>query len=243
MGQFLLALALACAALGQQNQPSQQPAPEEHPAPAEPPTPAEQSANVFNVLIDRFAFRESLNFGYTEWFQIRPTRHPRWSILGPDIGFLFFGDIGRYREMYLGAGFEVSPTRWLVIDNEVDLEQATGPDAHGNLWYVAWTRFELQLPRRVAAETVLFPYMPLNGGPFQLVIERSKLEYRGFKHVSFGGGYAGNRNFSRGDWQHKPFATITWKTEHEGQFEFWLQRLPNNGYQFQGRHMISWHSH
>jgi len=202
----------------------------------------EQPARVFNVFIDRFGFLGEVNYGYSEWFQMRPTRSPKWSLVAPDVGMIFFGDIGRYREFYVGGGFEFRPTEALTIDHEADFDQATGADGHGKIWYQPWTRFAYQFPQQFVSEVVVIPYVPLNGGATQFVLERSKVEYTGFRHFNVGAGYAAYQDFSFTPWQNKPFAALTWKSPNLGQFEVWFQALPNSGFQFQSRHVFTWKS-
>jgi hypothetical protein len=202
----------------------------------EPPKP------VLNIFIDRAGFMRDLNYGYAEWFQIRGTKHPKWSIIAPDVGIIFFDNAGRYREFFVGAGIEVQPTAALTIDHEAYFEQATGIDSHGKSWYVPWTRVGYHFPKKFVSEVVFFPYVPLNGGTKQFILERSKLEYTGFKHFNFGGGYGAYQDFTFTHWQSKPFATMTLKTAHLGNFEFWVQAFPHDGMQIQYRHAFAWRS-
>jgi hypothetical protein len=228
MGRLLLPLVAVCCAWAQDG---------------EAPTVANaESAKVLNVFIGRVGFFGGVNYGYTEWFEARDTRHPKWSLLGPDVGAIFFGDIGRYREFFLGAGFEVRPTMALTIDHEIEFDQATGPDGHSKTWYTPWTRVAYQFPGQWASELVFFPYFPLNGGTTQLVIERSRLWYGGFRHFNIGGGYAAYQDFTRTNWENKPFAMLTWKSQSFGHVEMWFQVLPDAGFQFQVRHLLTWHS-
>jgi hypothetical protein len=104
--------------------------------------------------------------------------------------------LGRYREFFFGGGFEFKPTEALTIDHEPDFDLATGVDGHGKIWYQPWTRFVYQFPKQVVSEVVFFPYIPLNGGTTQFVLERSKLEYEGFRHFNVGAGYAAYKDFS-----------------------------------------------
>ncbi len=155
---------------------------------------------------------------------------------------IFFDNVGRYREIFVGAGFEVRPWESLTIDHEWYYDQATGPDGHGKAWLQPWTRVELKLPHHVVSETVVFPYIPLNGGSTQFVLERSKLEYQGFKYFSFGGGYGAYKDFTYTDYLNRPFASVTAKTKKYGDFEFWIQAMPGSTFQIQVRHAIAWHS-
>ena len=90
----------------------------------------EPPARGFNVFIDRFGLFRGLNYGYSEWFEVRPTRSAK--------------------------GFEFKATEALTIDHEPDFDQATSPDGHGKIWYQLWTRFVYQFPKQVASEVVFF---------------------------------------------------------------------------------------
>src|ERR1700686_1207255 len=95
---------------------------------------------------------------------------------------------------------------------------------------------------KLCQRSFFFPYIPLNGGTTQFVLERSKVEYKGFRHFNVGAGYAAYKDFSLTAWQNKPFASLTWKSPNLGQFEVWFQALPDNGFQFQSPHMFTWKS-
>jgi hypothetical protein len=198
---------------------------------------------VRNIFQDRMGFLVDINYGFVQWLQIRKTSHPKWSVIGPDIGMIFFNNIGGYRELWIGAGFEIRPVAPLTIDHEAYFEQATGPDGHGKTWYLPWTRVQYNFPKKFVAESAFFPYLPLNGGNTQFVIERAKLEYRGLNRFNFGGGYGAHQTFNATQWQSRPFATATLKTEHLGNFEVWVQAFSHDGFQLQYRHSLAWHTH
>ena len=129
----------------------------------------------------------------------------------------------------------------MAIDNEFIFDQASGPDAHGKNWYVGWTRVANKYSSKWASEVVFYPYLPFNGGSTQFYLDRSKIEYTGFKHFNIGPGYSGRWNSVTNVWQNRPYLSITFKTRSHGRFEWWIQRLPNNDVQFYYRHTISWH--
>jgi hypothetical protein len=100
---------------------------------AEPAT-SDHPKPVLNVWLNRNGFLASENFIYSEWFQIRPTKHPKWSLILPDIGFIAFNDIGQYREGFAGGGVEVYVTKALTIDEEAYWVQSSGPSSAGKFW-------------------------------------------------------------------------------------------------------------
>jgi hypothetical protein len=210
--------------------------------PVAPPATTEDAKPVLNIFIDRVGFGKDVNYGYAEWFQIRGTKHPKWSVILPDVGMIFFDDIQGYRELFVGAGLEVQVTKALTLDHEAYYDQATGPAAHGKAYYQPWTRVGYDFPHHVISETVAFPYIPLNGGHTQFVLERAKLEYTGFNRFNFGGGIGMFQEFGLTDLQDKPFVTVTVKTKQYGNFEFWIQAMPGDTFQIQYRHAIAWHS-
>ena len=214
-----------------------------HCASAQDPAPATPNAKpVVNLWLNRNGFLAKENYIYSEWFQIHPTRHPKWALLLPDIGLVAFNDIGHYREVFVGGGLEIYPTKALTIDEEGYWVQSSGPDSAGKFFYMPWTRIEYDFPKRWVTETVLFPYIPLNGGPTMLIWERSKLQFNGFKRFNVGAGYASRQDFTHGIRDNRPFATVTLKTAHLGDFEVWVQKFPGSSVQLQLRHSMVWHT-
>jgi hypothetical protein len=205
------------------------------PAPSDPKP-------VVNVLFNRNGFLANENYIFSEWFQTRPTKHPKFSLIFPDVGLVAFSDIGHYREMFVGGGVEIYPNHTLTIDEEGYFAQSSGPDSAGKFWYVAWTRVHYDFPRHWVTDNVFFPYIPLNGGIRQFVWERSKLEYAGFRHFNVGAGYAAHADFTHGTWENKPFVTVTFKTRHAGNFEVWAQKFPSHSVQLQVRHSLVWNT-
>ena len=67
-------------------------------------------------------------------------------------------------------------------------------------------------------------------------IERMKLERKIASHWKAGAGLGGYK-FADKAWSHRPFLTTTVSTRW-GDWELWLQRLPQNKLQFQIRYAI-----
>jgi hypothetical protein len=197
---------------------------------------------VVNIWLNRNGFLANESFIYSEWFQIRPTKHPKWSLIVPDVGLVAFNDIGHYREVFVGGGVEIYPTRALTIDEEAYWVQSSGPSSAGKFWYMPWTRVEYDFPRRWVAENVFFPYIPLNGGSTRFVWERSKLQYEGFKHFNVGAGYGAFADLTQAIWQNEPFASVTFKTQRLGNFEVWVQKFSSDSVRLQFRHSFAWHT-
>ncbi len=182
------------------------------------------------VLLVRGGFRAgNFTHRYVEVFQERG----RW--IYPDIGYIDFGNAGRYREFFIGAGGVVFTSRHLTLVEEGFIQQATGPLAEGATYFVPFSLAALRFGQKISGEVVYFPYLPLNdAGRVQHILERAKLEYD-FKYLKAGGGYGAYR-FGDSSWQNKPFLTTTLKAGRMGNFEFWLQRLPGNHAQVQFRY-------
>ena len=204
--------------------------------------PASESKPVLNIWLNRVGFLVNENYVYSEWFQIRPTKHPKWSVILPDVGGIGFSNIGQYREVFAGGGVELYPTRALTIDEEAYWVQSSGPSSAGKFWYMPWTRVQYDFPKHWVTENVFFPYIPLNGGTEQFIWERSKLQYTGFKHWDVGAGYGALQNVTHDTWQNRPFVTVTFKTQHVGNFEAWVQKFPRDSVQLQFRHSLVWHT-
>ena len=204
--------------------------------------PVPEPKPVLNIWLNRNGFLASENFIYSEWFQVRPTKHPKWSLILPDVGFIAFDNIGHYREAFAGGGVEVLPTKALTIDEEAYFVQSSGPSSAGKFWYMPWTRVQYDFPKEWVTENVFFPYIALNGGATRFVWERSKLQYEGFKYFNFGAGYAAVADFGPPTWHNEPFSTLTFKTRHAGNFEVWVQKFPNHSVRLQFRHSFVWHT-
>jgi hypothetical protein len=76
-------------------------------------------------------------------------------------------------------------------------------------------------------ETSYFAYVPLSdAATAQHLLERAKLEYD-FARFKLGAGYSAYR-FGGEAWRHKPFITGTLKAAMLGNFELWVQRVPDD---------------
>ena len=204
-------------------------------------TAPEEVKPVLNIFVDRAGFLKDFNYAYVEFLQIR-NLNSRWSVIAPDIGLLVFHNLNDYQELFVGVAIEFRATKSLTIDHEVYFTQTTGPDSRHKAYYQPWTRVEYKFPKSLVLESVAFPYIPLNGGTIQFVMERTKLEYTGFKRFNFGGGFGAYQDFTFTNFQSKPFATVTLKTHDYGNFEIWVQAVPHDGVQIQYRHTLVWHS-
>jgi len=170
------------------------------------------------------------NYHFAEVFQVRR----RW--IYPDIGYVDFGH-NNYREFFVGGGYEVLKGKHISAAAELLYEQATGPFTHNDRWLVPWTIMQFHITPRLGGEASYFAYAPLTSTAIvQHVLERSKLEYRVKSHWKIGAGYAGKKTENT-PWQNKPFLTTTFITK-AGDFEFWLQRLPQNILQIQVRYKL-----
>jgi hypothetical protein len=170
------------------------------------------------------------NYHFAEVFQIRH----RW--IYPDIGYVDFGH-NNYREFFAGGGYEVLKRKRINASLELLYEQATGPSTRNDRWLVPWTIMQYHLTPKLGGEASYFAYAPLSSKTIvQHVLERSKLEYRIRNHWKIGAGYAGKKA-ENSPWQNKPFLTTTFITK-AGDWEFWLQRLPQNILQVQVRYKL-----
>lgn len=166
---------------------------------------------------------------YFEVFQARG----KW--IYPDIGYVDFGS-GRYREIYIGGGRTLVDSNRVTLIEELYFDQAFGPDAKNARYLQPWTLFQFRFAPKVMSEIVCFPYLPLNrSARVQYVLEHAKLEYSLAKNWKVGGGYGGYK-YGNDSWQHKPLLTTTLSTR-AGEFEFWLQKMPN-GAQVQLRYLL-----
>jgi hypothetical protein len=156
---------------------------------------------------------------YAEFLQIRD----RW--IYPDIGYVDFGH-NNYREFFIGGGRTLIENKFVEWEQELEFVQATGPAAGSARYLQPWSMLRLRYTPRVTSEIVYFPYLPLNKtAGFHQVLERAKTEYRVQKHWKIGAGYAG-KDQPGTRWINKPFLTTTISSP-AGDFEFWLQRIPN----------------
>jgi hypothetical protein len=162
----------------------------------------------------------------------------RW--IYPDVGYIDFAAAGKYREIFAGAGAMLLNSKRFTVIEEGFIDQTTGPASKGATYFQPWTYVGCRLTKKIASETVYFPYLPLNkAGRIQHVLERAKLEY-GFKHLKVGGGY-GAYKFGDDKWQNKPFVTTTLKAGRFGNIELWLQKMPQGHAQVQIRYAKVFH--
>ena len=160
--------------------------------------------------------------------------HGRW--IAPDVYYIDFGS-NLYREVGAGGGATLFHSSRFAAQAEAYIDQALGPASRSALYLVPYVQLNYRFSSRVAAETVYFPYFPLNqAGRIQNVLERAKVEYL-FSRLKIGAGYGG---YQAGDqnWQNKPFLTATLRGRALGDLEFWLQRLPGNRFQAQVRYHL-----
>jgi hypothetical protein len=133
-----------------------------------------------------------------------------------------------YREFFIGGGRTLYEGKWASWDQELLYVQGTGPAAGSARYLQPWTMVRFFFTPKLSSETVYFAYFPISdSAKFHHVIERAKLEYALKRHWKIGAGYAG-LNFPGEPWQSRPLITTTILTK-EGDFEFWLQRIPGGG--------------
>ena len=182
------------------------------------------------VAIARVAFKETTAFRFVEVFH----DSGRWVF--PDLGYIDYGNAGDYREFFAGLGRTLVKSPGVTVVGEVYYLQAAGEASGSAKYLMPWVLAAFRTRHRIQGEAVYFPYLPLNT-PAQLqhVVERAKLEYA-LPCFKFGGGYGAYQ--ARGiEWQHRPFATVTVTPPRLGDFEFWVQRVPGRGAQFQIRYL------
>jgi hypothetical protein len=195
------------------------------------PPPAPETTT---VLLARHGQRLQLpstaTFHYLELFQIRR----KWVF--PDLGYIDFGR-NDYRELFVGGGYTLYEGKHFSLIEEMFFVQASGSAANQARYVMPWTMIQYRLTNKLSGEAVYFPYLPLNkSGREQHVLERMKLERKIASHWKAGAGLGGYK-FADEAWSHRPFLTTTVSTRW-GDWEFWLQRLPQNKPQFQIRYAI-----
>lgn len=198
------------------------------------PTPAPASSHApTDIVVVRGseALQSPHVMGYrmVEWAQLRSI----WLL--PDIGYYDTGN-GKDQLWFVGGGIDL-PKPHVEWSEEIYVAQAAGPEAHNERSMWLWTVFEFNLRKRLTAELVCYPTLPLNRSQdWGFDIDRGKLEWAVKPHWLIGPGYSGTSFSSKSSWQSKPFATVTRKTG-TGNYEFWLQRIPG-GTQAQFRYML-----
>ena len=170
------------------------------------------------------------NYHFTEAFQVRRG----W--IYPDIGYVDFGH-NNYREFFVGGGDTFYKGAHFTAIGELFYEQGLGPAARSARWIVPWTELQYRITPKLGGEIVYFAYAPLNStAKVEHIFDRGKLEYRIRSRWKIGAGYSG-KIIENSAWQNKPFLTTTLSTS-AGDFEFWLQRLPQNAIQIQVRYKL-----
>ena len=170
------------------------------------------------------------NYRLLEWNQQRG----RW--IAPDIGYYDDGYFG-HQLWFAGGGAELLHRKRLVWSEELYLYQAVGKGTRNERGFWFWTVFDFNLHRRLTAEVVVYPTLPLDQAQnWGFDIDRSKLEWQIGRNWRIGPGYAGTSFGSHSDWESRPFATAT-RSAGVHSVELWLERY-QNGAQMQVRYML-----
>jgi hypothetical protein len=194
-------------------------------------SPAETTTVVLAREGQRFPPQSTSTLHYLEAFQVRHG----WVL--PDVGYIDFGH-SDYREVFVGGGYTLYDGKHFSLVEEGLFTQASGSSAHQARYIVPWTMVQYHLTEKLGGEAVYFPYIPLNdSGRKQHVLERAKLERKIANRWKAGAGLGGYK-FGDDTWSNRPFVTTTVSTRW-GDWEFWLQRLPENKAHFQIRYAIA----
>jgi hypothetical protein len=178
----------------------------------------------------RFLAQSTATLHYLEAFQIRH----KWVL--PDVGYIDFGH-SDYREVFMGGGYTFYDGKRISLIGEMFFVQASGTGANKARYVMPWTMIQYRLTEKLGGEAVYFPYIPVNeSGRAQHVLERAKLERKIAGRWKAGAGLGGYK-FADQSWSNRPFITTTVSTRW-GDWELWLQRLPENKPQFQIRYAI-----
>jgi hypothetical protein len=190
------------------------------------PIPAQAQAT---VAIARIAVKDTPTFRYAQVFHDTGT----WVL--PDLGYIDYGS-GDYREFFAGGGRTLVKSSTITLIGELYFLQSAGEASGSARYLLPWVLFAFRSPpQNILGEAVYFPYVPLNAsGQRQHVLERAKVEYA-FDRLKVGAGY-GAYEARRVGWQHRPFVTMTVSPPKVGDFEVWLQRIPDRGVQLQLRY-------
>jgi hypothetical protein len=165
-----------------------------------------------------------------EWDQQRG----RW--IAPDIGYYDTG-YGQSQLWFIGAGAELLHRPHFVWTEELYATQAAGPEARNerSLWF--WTVFDLPLRKRLSAQIVTYPTLPLNKSQsWGFDIDRAKLEWNAGSNWKVGPGYSATTCAPGTAWLSRPFLTVTRKSR-TGDYEVWLERI-SGGAQVQFRYLL-----
>src|SRR6185503_4210088 len=153
--------------------------------------------------------------------------HQRGRVVPLDVGYIDFDNPAQYREMWVGGGgvpFQ-GPKAFLITEGL--LARAFGAHGAQALYFQPYFFGIYRVAPKLPFEASYFAYVPLNeAATTQHLLERAKLEYD-FARFKVGAGYSAYR-FGREAWRHKPFITATLKAGMLGNFELWLQRVPDD---------------
>ena len=153
--------------------------------------------------------------------------HKRGRLIALDIGYIDFDNPKLHREMWIGGGGVPFEGRRGFLITEGFLARAFGEHANGALYFQPYFLGSYRLAPSVPLEASYLAYVPLNdAGRAQHLLEHVKLEYD-FARLKAGAGYSAYK-FGDEAWQHKPFITATLNVGALGNFEFWLQRVPDD---------------
>jgi hypothetical protein len=193
---------------------------------------AAPAAGQATVVLARVAVKDAVTYRFAEVFH---ESADGW--IFPDIGYVDFGG-DQYREFFAGFGRTLVRRSNVTVVSELYYLQAAGPASAGAKYVLPWIMVAGRPSPRVRGEAVYCPYLPLtSGAQVQHVLDRAKLEYALQPYLRVGGGYAAYQ--TRGvAWQNKPFLTMTVAPPRVGEFEFWLQRLPDRGAQVHVRYQL-----
>jgi hypothetical protein len=165
-----------------------------------------------------------------EWTQTRG----RW--IAPDFGYYDTG-YGQDQIWFAGAGAEVLSRRHIDWSQEIYLTQEAGPESQNKRSLWLWPVVDLRFVPRLTSEIAAYPTIPLDKAQRRGAdVDRAKLEWAASPDWTAGLGYSGGICTAR-TWQSRPFLTVTRKTRSRGNFEFWLQSIPD-GAQVQFRYLL-----
>lgn len=161
--------------------------------------------------------------------------HERGRIIPLDVGYIDFDNPKQYREMWIGGGAVAweSPRGFLITEGL--LARAFGEHGNGAMYVEPFFLGVYRVAPRVPIEGCYFAFVPLNeAATEQHLLERIKVEYD-FARFKAGAGYSAYK-FGEEAWHHKPFVTGTFKAGGLGNFEVWLQRVPDDQFAVQFRY-------
>ena len=161
--------------------------------------------------------------------------HERGKLVALDVGYIDFDHPKLYREMWIGGGWRAFSGSRGFLTAEGLLARACGEHGEGALYLQPFFLGVYRIAPRVPFEGVYLGYAPLNDAArVQHLLERAKVEYD-FPRFKIGAGYSAYK-FGDEAWHHKPFITGTLKAGGFGNFEVWLQRVPDDQFSVQFRY-------